>query len=153
MKALIHHTTFLFSSSLEKLGSSNIFLFFIISLPRFGYFPIWQTKKKITSICIPTDGNFPIFENSTLSSRRKSDFILPCIVIRIRYTVTFCELWPYVIPFHSSVELKLNWSTFPKKIVKFLGQQIACIINKKISFTMLSVSVFLLWCKTPKTPK
>ena len=136
-----------------EVGKFKYLLIFHHFLPRFGYFPIGQTKKKITSICIPKDGNFLIFENSTLSSRRKSDIIFPCIFSRIRYTVTFCELWPYVILFHSSFESQLTWSTFPKKIVKFLGQQIACIINKKISFTMLSVSVFLLWCKTPKTPK
>ena len=128
MKALIHYNTFLFSSSLEKLGSSNIFEFFIIFYHVLDIFRLGKPKK-ITSICIPTDGNFPIFENSTLSSRRKSDFILPCIVIRIRYTVTFCELWPYVIPFHSSVELQLTWSTFPKKFIKFSGRQIARIIN------------------------
>ena len=98
-----------------EIGKFKYLLIFHHFLPRFGYFPIGQTKKKITSICIPTDGNFPIFENSTLSSRRKSDFIFPCIFSRIRYTVTFCELWPYVIPFHSSVELQLTWSTFPKK--------------------------------------
>ena len=38
---------------------------------------------------------------------------------------------------------------FPKIFVKFPGRQITCIINKKISFTMLSVSEFLLQCKTP----
>ena len=149
MKALIHYNTFLFNSSQKKLGSSNIFVFFIIFYHVLDIFRLGKPKK-ITSICIPTDGNFPIFENSTLSSRRKSDFIFPCIFSRIRYTVTFCELWPYVIPFHSSVELQLTWSTFPKKIVKFPGRQIACIINKKISFTMLSVSVFLLWCKNTR---
>ena len=113
----------------------------------FWIFSDWANQKKITSIYIPTDGNFPIFENSTLSSRRKLDFIFPCIFSRIRYTVTFCELWSYVIPFHSSVELQLTRSTFPKKFIKFSGRQIACIINKKISFTMLSYSVFLSWCK------
>ena len=143
MKALIHYTTFLFSSSQEKSGSSNIFVFFIISYHVLDVFRLGKPKK-ITSICIPTDGNFPTFENSTFSSRRKQNFIFPSIFSRIRYTVTFCELWSLVIPFHSSVELQLNWSTFPKK---FPGQQIACIINKKISFTMFSVSVFLLWCK------
>ena len=164
MKALIHCTTFLEIGSFllnsippttfhptivvaRRNWEVQIPLYFLSFPTTFCIFFRLGKPKKFTTVCIPTDGNFPIFENSTLSSRRKSDFIFPCIFSRIRYTVTFCELWPYVIPFHSSVELQLTWSTFPKKIVKFPGRQIACIINKKISFTMLSVSVFLLWCK------
>ena len=128
MKALIHRTTFLFffsSNSIPpplsilqqqqpgEIGKLKYLCNFYYFLPRFGYFFDWANQKKLTTICIPTDGNFPIFENSTLSGRRKSDLIFPCIFSRIRYTVTFCSIWPHVISFHSTVELRHYWSTFP----------------------------------------
>ena len=115
MKALIHYNTFLFNSSQKKLGSSNIFVFFIIFYHVLDIFRLGKPKK-ITSICIPTDGNFPIFENSTLSSRRKSDLIFPCNFSRIRYTVTFCELWPYVIPFSLIRRITAHLVNLSKKI-------------------------------------
>ena len=152
MKALIHYNTFLFNSSQKKLGSSNIFVFFIIFYHVLDIFRLGKPKK-ITSICIPTDGNFPIFENSTLSSRRKSDFILPCIFIRIRYTVTFCELWPYVIPFHSSVELQLTWSTFPKKSSSFQADKSPASLIRKFPSLCFRYLCFSCGVKTPKTSK
>ena len=97
------------------------------------FFRLGKPKIFVT-ICNRTDGNFPIFENSALSSRRKSDLIFPCIFSRIR-------------------KLQLYWSTFPKKIVKFPGRQIACIFNKKISFTMFSVRVFLILPSPFKTSR
>ena len=42
---------------------------------------------------------------------------------------------------------------FLKKIVKFPGRQIACIFNKKISFTMLSVRGFLILPSPFKTSR
>ena len=85
-------------SSQGKLGSSNTFVFLSFSTTFWIFFRLGKPKIFIT-ICIPTDGNFPIFENSALSSRRKSDLISPCIFSRIR-------------------KLQLYWSTFPKKVTR-----------------------------------
>ena len=63
-------------------------MYFLLFSTTFWIFFRLGKPKKIT-ICIPTDGNFPIFENSTLSSRRKSDLIFPYIFSRNRCTVTF----------------------------------------------------------------
>ena len=83
-------------SSQGKLGSSDTFVFLSFSTTFWIFFRLGKPKIFIT-ICIPTDGNFPIFENSALSSRRKSDLISPCIFSRIR-------------------KLQLYWSTFQKKV-------------------------------------
>ena len=65
-------------------------LYFLLFPTTFWIFFRLGKPKKFTTVCIPTEGNFPIFENSTLSSRGISDLIFPCIFSRNRYTVTFC---------------------------------------------------------------
>ena len=88
-ESFIHRTTFLFFSSNSippplsilqqqlpgEIGKLKYLCVFYYFPPRFGNFFDWANQKKLTTICIPTDGNFPIFENSTLSGRRKSDLI------------------------------------------------------------------------------
>ena len=168
MKALIHCTTFLEIGSFllnsippttfhptivvaRRNWEVQIPLYFLSFPTTFCIFFRLGKPKKFTTVCIPTDGNFPIFENTTLSKENQVSFFLTfqsySLYSNFLLNVALRHFFSLIRPITA---LLVN---FPKIFVKFPGRQITCIIHKKIFFSMLSVSEFLLQCKTPQTPK
>ena len=159
MKALIHCTTFLEIGSFllnsippttfhptivvaRRNWEVQIPLYFLSFPTTFCIFFRLGKPKKFTTVCIPTDGNFPIFENTTLSKENQVSFFLTfqsySLYSNFLLNVALRHFFSLIRPITA---LLVN---FPKIFVKFPGRQITCIIHKKISFTMLSVSEFLL---------